>query len=86
MNPIEELEQKLHAVLTELETKLQSLFGSHPKIAEHVATAKQEASAALFENEANAPARTLAPEANPPIPSDHAGADPAASTPASAAS
>lgn len=74
MNPIEELEQKLHAVLTDLETKLQSLFGSHPKIAEHVATAKQEASAALFENEAAAPAP------------DHAADDHEPTAPAPAAS
>lgn len=38
------LEEKLHNILHELEAKLQSLFGSHPKIAEHVAEAKAQVS------------------------------------------
>ena len=50
-----DVEAKLHAILHELESKLQGTFGSHPKIAEHVAAAKVQVSAAV------APA-TSAPE------------------------
>lgn len=41
------LEEKLHNILHELETKLQALFGSHPKIAEHIAEAKAQVSEAV---------------------------------------
>jgi hypothetical protein len=45
-----DVEAKIHAILHELETKLQGIFGSHPKIAESVAAAKEQASAAVSAN------------------------------------
>jgi uncharacterized protein (DUF885 family) len=41
------LEEKLHNILHELEAKLQNIFGSHPKIAEHVEEAKAQVSKAV---------------------------------------
>lgn len=41
------VEEKIHAALAVLESKLQVLFGSHPKIAEHVAEAHQQIADAM---------------------------------------
>jgi hypothetical protein len=57
-----DVEAKLHAILHELETKLQGIFGSHPKIAESVAAAE---SAAWWARSAAWSAQAAAVSANP---------------------
>lgn len=47
MFELHDIEARFHAILHELEVKLQSLFGSHPKIAEHVSDAKTQVTDAI---------------------------------------
>lgn len=54
------IEEKLHDILHQLEAKLQQVFGSHPDIAVHVATAKAQVSEVV--------APVMAQEEVPPAP------------------
>lgn len=64
---MKDIETEVHKILTELEAKLQAVFGSKPQIAEHVATARAQVSqvtATPALDDATAPSEPSEPEFN----------------------